>query len=78
MEIRLQEVKTQINTEKHACQSRLEGNWIIWTCPHCPDYERKLNWRTGETKSKKSPSHPEHYGMNLTHGISPRLRDFLN
>lgn len=78
MEFRLQEIKEQISAEKHACESHLEGDWIIWTCRNCGDYERRLNWRTGETKSKKSPLHAEHYAMNLTHGISPRLADFLN
>ncbi len=79
MDIRCEEINPLNIAEKHSCQSRLEGDWIIWTCPKCEGYERRLNWRTGEMKGKRSPAHAAlHYGMNLTQGISPRLADFLN
>ena len=35
---------------KHKCNSRREGGWIIFTCSHCPQYERKINLKTKEMK----------------------------
>ncbi len=34
--------------EYHICQSRCEGDWIIFTCPHCAEYEQRINYRTKE------------------------------
>lgn len=43
----------------HHCTSRREGDWIIWRCPLCPGYERRLNMRTGamRVKGKTSAQH---------------------
>ena len=35
----------------HYCVSKLDGDWIIWTCPICVGYERRLNWKTGDLVS---------------------------
>lgn len=32
----------------HTCESRREGDWIIFTCPHCSEYENRFNIRTEE------------------------------
>lgn len=32
----------------HSCESRREGDWIIYTCPQCPDYERRHHLGKGE------------------------------
>ncbi len=32
----------------HTCVSHREGNWIVFTCPQCSAYERRLNFQTGE------------------------------
>lgn len=32
----------------HTCVSHREGNWIVFTCPQCHRYERRLNFQTGE------------------------------
>lgn len=32
----------------HHCTSHREGDFIIWRCPLCKDYERRFNWRTGQ------------------------------
>lgn len=34
--------------EVHACESRQEGDWIIYTCPKCPNYKRRVNIVTRE------------------------------
>lgn len=38
------------NAERHQCESFRDGDWIIFQCPRCIRYERRLNWRTGEMK----------------------------
>ena len=40
----------------HKCESIRDGDWIIFTCPKCPGYERRLNWRTKEMKIKNGNS----------------------
>ena len=34
------------NGVKHICNGRKEGNWIIYTCPLCPGFERRFNSTT--------------------------------
>lgn len=34
--------------EFHACTSRRAGDWIIFKCPLCPEYENRFNFQTGE------------------------------
>lgn len=38
--------------EKHNCESRREGEWIIFECPHC-NYVREWNLTTNEMKVTK-------------------------
>ena len=40
------------DTDRHQCESYRDGDWIIFTCPKCLNYERRLNWRTGEMMVK--------------------------
>ncbi len=49
-------------TDYHKCQSYRDGDWIIFRCPHCSDYERRLNWRTGEMKARNTGGHLRHMG----------------
>ncbi|MEL6845823.1 MAG: hypothetical protein AAFP02_21665, partial [Bacteroidota bacterium] len=39
----------------HRCQSKRQGDWLIFSCPKCPGFERRLNWKTGETKVTEGP-----------------------
>ena len=48
----------------HKCYSKKEGEWIVFRCPHCPDFERRIHVDTKEFKSKISPDN-----MNLHHGF---------
>ncbi|MCB0533902.1 MAG: hypothetical protein H6574_06215 [Lewinellaceae bacterium] len=34
-------------TPRHVCTSKRQGNWIIYSCPLCPGYERRMNLQTG-------------------------------
>ncbi len=36
--------------ESHQCDAYRDGDWIVFLCPQCEGYERRLNWRTGEMK----------------------------
>lgn len=48
----------------HHCTSHREGDWIIWRCPHCADYERRFNWQTGQMKVERGNSAAQHTGIN--------------
>jgi len=37
----------------HQCNSKREGDWLIFTCPACPTYERRLNVQTQEMRIKE-------------------------
>lgn len=51
------------DTEQHLCQSYRTGDWIIFYCEQCGDYERRLNWRTGEMKVKNAKAEIRHTGF---------------
>jgi hypothetical protein len=36
----------------HECEARVEGEWVVYTCPKCPAYERRINQRTDEMTSQ--------------------------
>lgn len=50
------------DSEHHKCQAARNGDWIIFQCPKCQDYERRLNWRTGETRSRNVSATIDHHG----------------
>ena len=37
---------------RHRCDSKMEGDWVIFTCPICHQYEKKFNLKTDELKVK--------------------------
>lgn len=49
--------------EPHVCQSYRNGDWIVFYCEQCADYERRLNWRTGEMKVKNHKAEVRHSGF---------------
>lgn len=53
------------NTDNHhQCTTHRFGDWIIWRCPLCPTYERRLNAVTGEMKIKRGGSDAQHTGSS--------------
>lgn len=38
--------------EYHTCQSRREGDWIVFTCSQCNEYEQRINFKTQERISR--------------------------
>lgn len=37
--------------DSHTCESRREGAWVIFTCPVCAEFERRINMETGELRT---------------------------
>lgn len=66
------QIRFELNQEKeyHTCESRREGDWIIFTCSHCPEYENRINFKT-----EQRISHPTantnvfHQGVFVPVGI---------
>ncbi|HGY54844.1 MAG TPA: hypothetical protein ENK44_04000 [Caldithrix abyssi] len=54
---------------KHECESHRDGDWIIFRCPLCPDYERRFNWRTDEMKVKGDHPRVSHSGKYYPHEL---------
>ncbi|MCB0522176.1 MAG: hypothetical protein H6577_14030 [Lewinellaceae bacterium] len=52
------------NQEQHQCLSHREGDWIIFHCPICKDYERRINWKTREVKVRRGSSTAAHAGSH--------------
>lgn len=43
---------SQPDLESHTCESHREGDWLVFTCPHCKTYERRINFKTGGMTSQ--------------------------
>lgn len=58
------------NQEKHECDSRKEGNWIIYTCcnPDC-DYDRRFNVITRKMEFHGTYSEIIHQGKYQPIGV---------
>jgi hypothetical protein len=37
---------------RHTCKSHQEGDWIVFTCPQCEGYERRININTGKMETR--------------------------
>ena len=54
------------NGTNHECDAVMEGDWVVFRCPICKDYERRINTVTGETKVKNLSSTVSHSGRHLS------------
>ena len=54
------------SVETHKCTSVRDGDWIIYHCPKCWDYERRFNWRTGEMKTRNIKANINHTGTHVS------------
>jgi hypothetical protein len=64
----MQEIKFSFNNveyDQHECDSVTEGDWVIFRCPICRDYERKINAVTGEMMVKNASTTFRHSGLHL-------------
>ena len=48
----------------HHCIGHKEGDWVIFTCLQCRDYERRINWKTGEMTTRSGGSDFLHKGYS--------------
>jgi hypothetical protein len=53
------------NIERHECEAVRAGDWIIYHCPKCKDYEHRYNWRTGNVKMQGVKSNIQHWCVSL-------------
>ena len=60
----------KIEKGKHKCYGERKGNWVIFRCPLCPDYERRMNFKTGEISSKYDKNN---YNLHNGFYIKPGL-----
>ena len=76
----MQEVNFQatLTDDMHKCSSHWEGDWIIFKCPICKDYERKINWLNGKMTVKNNKSPARHYGFHTTNSANPIFRTQFN
>lgn len=54
-----------IPTEKetHQCTSYKEGDWVVFKCPICPQYEHRMNLIDNRMRTKGSSDDIQHTGM---------------
>ncbi|MFQ5604160.1 MAG: hypothetical protein ACE5HS_12915 [bacterium] len=53
-------------SQSHSCFAVRDGDWIIFRCSICADYERRINWRTGKMKvHSKNSAQIRHNGVYL-------------
>jgi len=63
-----------VEGEFHTCESHREGDWLVFTCPHCPDYENRFNLQTGERRSQPIPDPTIfHQGTHIPVGMEQDL-----
>ena|GEM_PF-4036484 len=48
--------------EEHHCIGHREGDWVIFICPVCKDYQRHVNTVTKEVKVRKGNTQAVHVG----------------
>ena len=63
--------------ETHQCVAERDGDWITFKCPKCPDYVRRMNYKTGEMIAPKVKEGKnfryKHSGMHIPVGLQPEL-----
>ena len=64
--------------DQHECDSVTEGDWIIFRCSICEDYERRINTVTGETKVKNGSSSVRHTGFHTHSSLGNRKAALMN
>ena len=67
-------IKFNVEDRGHKCFGEREGNWVIFRCPVCDDFERRIHLKTGEVKLQIDPTnlHP-HNGFFIPVGLDADL-----
>lgn len=63
----------QFEEEKHECTVNREGDWVVFRCPICQDYERRIHLVTGKMVSNKTLNPINHSGLWTAIGLQPEL-----
>ncbi len=64
--MKLLSYNSESEVDSHECESYRDGDWIVFLCPKCEGYERRLNWRTGDMKVRDhSADHIQQSGQYL-------------
>jgi hypothetical protein len=58
-------VSNKPDYDQHECESSKEGDWVIFRCPICKGYERRIHAVTGEMKVKHANSTARHTGSYI-------------
>ena len=48
--------------EVHYCTSFVDGDSVVFRCPLCPQYERRINFDTGKMQAKGQSQDIRHVG----------------
>ncbi len=51
-------------SQQHECEAYDDGDWIVFRCPICKDYERRINKLTGKMRVSNANAHIRHAGFN--------------
>ncbi len=54
----------QQKLDEHQCIGHREGDWIIFTCPVCRNYQRNINFVTKEVVVVKGSTTAIHVGAH--------------
>lgn len=53
------------DVERHECESFRDGEWLVFHCPRCPMYERRIHERTGQMVVRQADDVSiRHYGVH--------------
>lgn len=55
---------TTQRAEEHQCIGHKEGDWVIFTCPVCKQYQRYINCVTKQVIVKQGSSGAVHVGSH--------------
>jgi len=70
MQLQVQIEHQDEEREMHPCECRREGDWIVFTCPLCREYENRLNLKTKERISRPvSDPYVFHSGTFVAPGL---------
>ncbi len=59
-----------VSENSHKCYGEMEGDWVVFRCPVCEDYERRVNFKTGEMKSHYNEDNLiPHHGFFVKPGL---------
>lgn len=59
---------------KHKCYAEREGDWIVFRCLICDDFERRINLVTRQMESTIDPGNMNlHTGMYIKPGLDTGL-----